>query len=216
MSFLSKKFKIQKNRGMSYVELIVVLSIFSILSGVVIFNYGAFQSKIDTKSLASDIALKVVQAQKDSSSGKLPPSGYSVTSAWKPSYGVYFNLAPIGGDDKSFTYFVDLEDDLTAIPTVQNGLFDGNTRDCTGECLEKIAITKGEKISRLDIFYQGSEKVHSVDDLTLTFSRIKSGTIINSTPPPGDIVSYAQITIVSPNGAIAKIKVYPSGRIQVN
>ena len=32
--------------GMNYVELIVVLSIFSLLSSVVLFNYGGFQAKV--------------------------------------------------------------------------------------------------------------------------------------------------------------------------
>ena len=59
------------NRGMTYVELIVVLSIFSIMTSVVLFNYGAFQAKVDIKNLASDIALKIVEAQKSALSGKL-------------------------------------------------------------------------------------------------------------------------------------------------
>ena len=51
--------KIKTNRGMTYVELIVVLSIFAVLSSVAIFNYGSFQDKVDIKNLGSDIALKI-------------------------------------------------------------------------------------------------------------------------------------------------------------
>ena len=47
---------------MTYIELIVVLSIFAVMSSVVIFNYGLFQARIDIKNLASDIALKFVEA----------------------------------------------------------------------------------------------------------------------------------------------------------
>src|SRR3989344_2489263 len=103
---MKKLIKIQKNKGMSYVELIVVLSIFSAMSSVVLFNYGEFQAKIDIKNLASDIALKVVEAQKSSLPGKLPPLAQQVLipspSAWKPSYGLYMDQA---ADDKSFIYF---------------------------------------------------------------------------------------------------------------
>ncbi|WP_146755300.1 type II secretion system protein, partial [Shigella flexneri] len=71
---LNFKFAVRSwERGMTYVELIVVLSIFATISSVVIFNYGAFQDRIDIKNLSSDIGLKIVEAQKSSLSGQLPP-----------------------------------------------------------------------------------------------------------------------------------------------
>src|SRR3989344_4815832 len=84
---------IKQNRGMSYVELIVVLSIFSVMTSVVLFNYGSFQAKVDIKNLASDIALKVVEAQKSSLSGKLLPPTHIPPNpnTWKPSYGLFFD-----------------------------------------------------------------------------------------------------------------------------
>jgi prepilin-type N-terminal cleavage/methylation domain-containing protein len=60
---------INKTRGMTYVELIVVLSIFSVISTIVIFNYKEFQAKVDIRNLANDVALKIVQAQKNSTTG---------------------------------------------------------------------------------------------------------------------------------------------------
>src|SRR5687768_3941612 len=126
--FIFKKSKrgFSRQAGMSYVELIVVLSIFSLLSGVIIYNYGEFQAKVDIKNLASDIALKIVEAQKSSLSGKLPQA--EVSPDWKPSYGVYFSLLDEDGE-KSFIYFSDIN---------QDNIFDGT--DCTLECLEKITI----------------------------------------------------------------------------
>src|SRR3989344_6451778 len=83
-------------RGMTYVELIVVLGIFGVISSVVMFNYGEFQDKVEIKNLASDIALKVVEAQKSAMSGKLP---VNPPSGWKPAYGVYFPSVSV--DNKS-------------------------------------------------------------------------------------------------------------------
>ena len=216
------QFKIKKNQrptcrqaGMTYVELIVVLSIFSVLSAIVLFNYGTFQSKVDIKSLASDIAIKIVEAQKASLSGKLPPAGYTPTtvpaSAWKPAYGVYFNsLTTVDGGDgiylnKKFIYFTDLNN---------SGLLDGST-SCGGECLEKTTITKGNYISGIVEVIGGVPS--SIDNLTATFSRINSGVIMSSSSValPSN-VSYVQINIASPAGATAIITLYPSGRVQVN
>lgn len=211
--------KIKKNQrpacrqaGMSYVELIVVLSIFSVMTAVVLFNYGEFQAKVDIKNLGSDIALKIVEAQKSSLSGKLPPLAQQALiaspSTWKPSYGLYINRI---SDNKSFIYFTDLDN-----PT-QNSLYDGS--NCTGECLEKITITKNNSISSLDVFFQGDPTPHSLNDLTITFTRPNSIAVIKSSQistPPATPISYVQITIVSPKSSTAAIKIYPSGRIQVN
>ena len=193
---------------MSYIELIVVLSIFSVISSVVVFNYGDFQAKVDVKNLASDIALKIVEAQKSSLSGSLPPLAQQmqIGPTWKPSYGVYFNLASANPDNKSFIYFSDLNN---------NAIFDGS--DCTAvECLNKITITKNNSISRLDVFYQGDTIPHSLNDLTITFFRPNSGATIRSSTSFVLPISYVQITLASPKSPIAIIKLYPSGRVQTN
>src|SRR3989344_7804583 len=98
------KLKAKKlNSGMTYVEVLTVLAIFSIMTSIVLFNYKGFQAKVDIKNLASDIALKVVEAQKSSLDGKLPLPIPPPT--WKPSYGVYFDVTPL----QQFIYFVDLD-----------------------------------------------------------------------------------------------------------
>ncbi len=194
------------NKGMSYVELIVVLSIFSVMSSIMIFNYKDFQAKVDIKNLASDIALKIVEAQKSSLSGKLPPSlQYNMISSpsiWKPSYGIYINRV---SDNKSFIYFTDVN-------PIDNLYTNSN---CSGECLDKITITKGNYISSLDVFYQGGTNA-SLNDLTITFSRPNSGAVIKSSASFIFPISYIQITIASPQAVTAKIKLYLSGRVQVN
>lgn len=206
---MKKEIKIQKNRGMSYVELIVVLSIFSVMSSVAIYNYGEFQAKIDIKNLASDIALKIVEAQKSSVSGKFPPLAQQsgLSSTWKPSYGVFFNLA---WDNRSFIYYADLNNDV--------GLAN---YDCAGtdECVARISITNNNSISALNVYYQNDTTAYSLPDLTINFKRPNADAIIRSTPipvPPTSPIDYVQISITSPKGATAQIKMYPSGRIQVN
>jgi prepilin-type N-terminal cleavage/methylation domain-containing protein len=200
--------KIQMNKGMSYVELIVVLSIFSVLSSIAIFNYGTFQDKVDIKNLASDVALKIVEAQRSSLSGLFPPLAQPQNPAtWKPSYGIYFDMSE--NNNNSFIYFTDL--DYSTPP--QNGFFDDS--DCVGECLDKIVITKGNSIFGLDVFYKGGA-TDSLSDLTITFSRPNSGAIISSSGISDPSVSYVQITVVSPSESKALIKVYPSGRVQIN
>jgi type II secretory pathway pseudopilin PulG len=190
------------SNGMSYVELIVVLSIFSVISSVAIYNYGDFQARVDIKNLGSDIALKIVEAQKSSLNGVLPPSGFVVydPAAWKPSYGVFFGTYM----PKQFYYVIDLNN---------NKFFDSES-----EIFETVSITKNNSITTLTVVYQDGTSSASLGNLLMTFTRPDSGaTIVSSSPGPlNPNIDYVQITVESPNGAKAYIKVYPSGRIQVN
>lgn len=205
--FIFKK-KNQKT-GMTYVEIIVVLSIFSVLSGVVIYNYRTFQEKIDTKNLTNEVALKIVEAQKSSLSGFIPTQTPSDPQKWKPAYGVYFTLAAKNGNT-NFIYFTDLNNSKS---------FDGSLACTDQECLEKILITKNNTISSLEAVYVGEDaKNTQLDDLTITFSRpSSSANIISSTPfDPKYTLSHIQIILTSPNLVNSTIKVFPSGRIQID
>lgn len=196
-----KSFKL--NQGMTYVELIVVLSIFSIMSSLIIFNYGEFQDRVEIKNLANDVALKIVDAQKSAIFGRFPSVAQqaTITSTWKPSYGVYFN--PVS-DSQSFVYFSDLNNDNS---------YQGP--DCTGECVDKISITKGNLISSIDVFYQDLT-VQNIPDVTVSFTRPDSTAVFRSSSALNPSISYVQITIVSPKEVESFIKVYSAGRIQID
>jgi len=195
------KFVIRNSqKGMTLIELVVVLAIFAVLSGVAIFNYGGLQTKVDLTNLANNIALQVVQAQNSASSGLLPPALYNPSDpSWKPSYGVYFDMTI----PKQFIYFTDLN---------SNHQFDGT--DCSGECLNKYTITKNDYISEIRIFPANS----TITNLTITFTRPNSGAnLYSSGADLTTSVSYAQITIVDVTGKIfSHIDLYPSGRVQIN
>lgn len=203
----------KKNRqaGMTYVELIVVLSIFAIMSSIAIFNYGDFQASIDLKNLTSDIASQIVQAQKSALNGILPTAP---SVSWKPAYGVYFNSNPtVDPNDnyffnKKFIYFTDLNN---------NNLYDGLPSCTPAECdnKNKIIITKGDYISGLLLVFQGGSS-SNVEDLTVTFTRPNSSAVINSTPIFTEPIDHVQITVTSPKGVKSYIKIFPSGRVQVN
>ena len=187
---------ISQNKGMTYVELIVVLGIFSLITSVSFFNYGKFEQKVNIKILANDVALKVVEAQKNSLSGKW---NSSAGSSWKPSYGIHFDIT---NNNKNFIYFVDLN----------NNTFYDNP-GCGGECLDQITITKGNSISELGIVGIGCPS--TVNNLDIVFKRPDSSAIITSKPALSCSVSYIQITLTSLSSITAKIRIYPSGRIQI-
>ena len=214
MVLIFKKYKyIDFKRGMTYVELIVVLSIFAIISSTMMFNYGSFQAKVDIKNLTSDIALKLVQAQKYSMFGKLPPllqqGLIADINTWKPAYGVYFNTTT-EIQKKKFVYFTDIDSNNVCDTTCTN--FFSN-----GEFLEKIDINKGNFISKIEIIDDNGFVCFTPTGLTVLFRRPSSEAKIITEPILACVISYVQISVSSASSTpvTSKILVYPSGRIEI-
>lgn len=212
MIYFFKNLKSYKlNRGMTYVELIVVLSIFALMTSIIIFDYGKFQDNVDIKILANDIALKIVEAQKSAIAGKW---NANVTSLdWKPSYGVYFDyLSKAEGNDKTFIYFNDVNADKFYSDLDFCSIIIGSDI----ECLEKIDITKGNYILKIE---DNNNNTIS-DPLAITFTRPDSSAFFYTKDTEGTItplnVSYIKITISSPLNILTSIRVESSGRIQIN
>lgn len=206
--------------GMTYVELIVVLSIFSVISAVTLFNYKQFQLKVEIKNLANDITLKIVEAQRSATSGKLAPVSQqpSNPSAWKPSYGMYFNSQT----PTVFYSFIDLDQNKNFVPPI--------AQSCpVGECLagNPIYITKGNHISSIKVLYLGGPSscpppsnppcpTIIVDDLVVTFTRPDSGATFLSQSAMLTNVHRLEIAVSSPLLEItAFIHIYPSGRVEL-
>lgn len=192
---------------MTYIELIVVMGIFATLLSVAMYNHGKFQDKVAIKTLANDIALKLVEAQKYSVNGKWSPFA---ASGWKPSYGVYFNTLP-PGDNRTFIYFADI--DAYKDYATGDGSFCPTPGVSGNKCLEKISLNRGNTISLMEYNYSSGSPT-PLTALTITFTR--PGQEATFRPAPAANFTYAQITLDSPTGVTANIKIYPSGRIQIN
>jgi len=99
-----KNYSKQQQKGMTLVELLVVLSIFALITGLIMFDYGSFKSATSTQNLANDIALSVRKAQ----SYAIGVRGVGATFQY--GHGIHFttdnddsnNLA---GSNKSFILF---------------------------------------------------------------------------------------------------------------
>lgn len=145
--------KFNCKQGLTLIELLVVVSIFTIVTGITIFNYGNFNSSITTQNLADDIALTIRKAQ-----------GYAVGvhGFENPSingYGVHFttdkSLEDVYGSNEAFILFADMKDG--SYPDLSNKLYDNITGDCNGtpnpnaECLEVLNILGGDEISEIYI-----------------------------------------------------------------
>jgi len=197
--------KIKKNEGMTYVELIVVLSIFAVMSSVSLFNYGQFQGKVDVKNLANDVALRIVEAQKDALNGKF---NNSASSTWKPSYGVHFD---VNNAATKIVQYTDLNNNNRCDPPQCNPT---PTYSLGREVTSIVNINKGNYVSSIEVI--GSGCPPTVNELTITYRRPNTAPGFRSSPPIGCTVSNVIINLTSPRGATARVRVYSSGLININ
>jgi hypothetical protein len=128
---------------------------------------------------------------------------------WKPSYGAYFSLLTPDAN-KKFTYFADLNSNKIYNPPVSSDVV-----------LDTVSIAKGNFVSALS-FVIGNTAT-PINDLSIIFTRPDSGAVFAKTPSGvnGGLeifsgVDFVQIAISSPKNISSCVKIYPSGRIQIN
>lgn len=202
---LNKKYSYKK--GMTYVELIVTISIFFIMASIVLSRNDNFQKKVEIENLTNQIAQDIVQAQKDALAGKNAQSFIGTdpitNEPFRPAYGVYFSSAK--EDRQKFINFADYNNDY---------LFTDDKTEILGD---PIQINKGSNISAINVSsdcYSGGE-VHNVQ---IVFKRPDSAALMSSNDYPGCNFSEVDITVSNADNTVGSglIKVFASGRIQIN
>jgi prepilin-type N-terminal cleavage/methylation domain-containing protein len=143
------------NRGMTLVELLVVLAIFIIVAGITIFDYGRFRSTVSLQNLSDDIALSVRRAQ-----------GYAIgvessLNTFSNGYGIHLSNVKsadtsLSGTSKSFVIFADIADgkgDRNKFydydPSVTSLICNLTTLQTGNECLDFLSITSNDQIIKI-------------------------------------------------------------------
>lgn len=139
---------LSSQKGLTFIELIVVMSIFSIIASVVLFNFSSFSTNITSQNLAQEIALQIKQAQTSALSGTDPTifdTDPVLNKEGAPTYGVRFNIDPSNTeelDGRSMVFFADRNG---------NDIYDTSGTGCdysvTGtECLAMIRMNTSDSI----------------------------------------------------------------------
>jgi len=163
---------VNKNSGMTFIELVVVMGIFTAISSTVLFNYRDFSDGVALQNLAQEIALQGKRAQTLASQGRSPVTLFSdaqllnsdesfLPADFVASYGIafrpevnprtmifYFNSFPSDEENPDFRklYFKDFIDSNYSLGDCES------VQD--SECLEEINITDG---SYIELICLGSE-----------------------------------------------------------
>lgn len=194
-----KKSKRSLQAGFSLLEMVMVLSIFAILTAVVTYNYGAFNNQMTLTNLAYEIAMQVREKQVYSLGVR------SSSNTFDNRYGIYFKKG-----ETSFLNFIDSDNNGKC-----NMLADQNTlctSNCPGgsECQDSKSLPRNMKIE--DIKVSGTSTNNPV---FITFKRPDTEAIIINGSGPALTSGQVEIIIVSPDNQRKKIIVKQNGYISV-
>jgi prepilin-type N-terminal cleavage/methylation domain-containing protein len=176
-------------KGFTLVELLVSISIFTVITSVAIFNHSQFNGSVLLTNLSYEIALSVRQAQS---------YGISVrensAQNFNSGYGVHF-------DTTVPTQYILFEDKTGGTPYVH----DGSDID-----IQTYTIEKGNKVAKVCL---DGVKPCSSTSVDISFSRPNPDAYIYS---GGTNHGKAEICVTSPQGLVRKIIVESTGQISVD
>lgn len=205
---------INKKRGFSFIELMIAVSIFGILSTITISSYANFNNRIGVDTLAHQIAQFGHEAQVSALSVKRTANGTY------PGYGIHFEKA----SSTQMIFFADLGG-------TPNYMYDsnGSCGKATDECEKTINLLKGVTIKALcgnassgGIIDAANCKTsgitHNSEMFDIVFKRPNpDANIIGKASTTSSAVPYsnAQIVISSNKGYKKTVTFYVTGQVTV-
>ncbi len=153
---------------MTLIELVIVLSIFSILTGVVLFNYGDFSSSLTIQNLADDIALTIRRAQSYAigvrgSSGRFT-MGFGVNfSIRNPDDQGGSSFEPYSSSQKAFIFYSipgSAGGQIYFSPKGESSCGVSSEENSEVFCLEKLSIKTADYIKGAKIKIANSNPKH--------------------------------------------------------
>ena len=199
----------QNNRAFTLIELLVCITIFVIMTALLLFKYGNFNQSVLLTNLAYDTALTIRTAQNYGLSVKAvkDASGADVicsSSNFQCAYGVMLSSDPIGADvnNTKFILFADNNKD---------GQYNISAGD---RLISTYTLKRGATIS---LVCAGSESICTVgSQISINFMRPDPSADICLGTSCGSTYTYAKITIKGTDNTTRSISVRSNGQISVD
>ncbi len=131
-------------KGFTLAELIVTISIVTIMSTVVIFNYSTFSDNLASSAAQQEIAIAIREAQ---SFGVNVRESAVSSGRFDYAYGIHFD--PL--DPSTYYVFVDRVDAPFGNGVIANNQYDvgSGCGSSSTECVEKFTLRNGVKVSKI-------------------------------------------------------------------
>ena len=196
----NSKFKIppiKVSGGFTLLEMLVSISIFTIVTTIAIFSNNQFNSSVLLTNLTYEIALSVREAQSYGVLIKAP----STSDYFNSGYGIRF----VRGDSEYFLF-----EDKAADVNLADSLPDGKYNSSDDAILHTYKLRGGNKISQICLTESSASPRPDVD---ITFLRPNPDARIRN---GNDNFNKAEICVTAPDGSDRKIIVSMNGQISVD
>ncbi|MCR4274958.1 MAG: type II secretion system GspH family protein [Candidatus Campbellbacteria bacterium] len=183
------------NAGFTLMELIVTVSIFALISTVVLVRNSQFDNEVLLADVAYDVALSIRQAQN---------YGIHVLGQgtnFDNAYGVYFEA---GTDATTYKLFLDLDGNYAYSSSPE-------------ETLETFTLGRGFTVARLCDFSTAKTCDSELENANIIFERPNPDAIINTVS--GGVtraLGAVGIELVTPRGGSRLVVVESTGQISVS
>ena len=209
--------------GLTFIELIVVISIIAIFASVLLFNYRSFLYYISTQNVAQEIALQAAKTQKLAISGTNPAlfAGNPDIPYHRPTYGLYFRVDPTDSNSdnihdwsKKFVIFADLD-----ASRVYDGDSNPDTPCGSAECIQEIQLDTKEVIDMIcfNEMTGPSGCIENENDdnqgVSISFQRPFPDAVINN--PDFSGANDVEIYIKPLSGSSKKIIIWSTGQVSI-
>lgn len=189
-----------RERGVTVIEMVVVVGIFLIFAGSLLSRSSDFHNSSLLSTVAYEVAITIRETQVIATSVSGIESGGNTT--FDAPYGIYLDEA--NGD--SYIQYADINED---------GAYDSSTDEIRNE------YTVGDLFTIQDVCTDTGSDVECFSDSSLSvvdiiYQRPSSSAIIYTTGGSGGTMRKVDIIIASDGGATSTVSVYKSGQIAVD
>jgi prepilin-type N-terminal cleavage/methylation domain-containing protein len=218
------KFSKNLEKGFTMVEMLITLGIFSMLTAVVMFQYGNFNSQTILTNMAYEVALATRQAQVYA----LGVRGQAGNDNFENRYGVYFDNLEDTVDEPGGKKFIFFIDQGVGSSDPLNSICDGtgessNCFSCEegSECLESYAFLRDISIDSICLSTQGEPlddgicNGDSPEAATITFERPNPDAIIYNIDEDDLDYNSAAIFITNKYNDMRAVVIKSTGQISV-
>jgi len=193
-SLNAKRCTLNAKRGFTLIELMVVVGIIVLISGIILANHAKFGGQVMLRNLAYDMALSIRQAQVYGISSR-SFNGAKFTAG----HGAYFDI----NNKSQFFLYTDLDNNKFFTPLNNN------------EIVETYSLGKSYTIDSLCIPIGQTENCNVIK-LDILFKRPEPDAIIRAYIGSGWAkYDSARIVVVSPRGEKLSVLVEATGQISV-
>jgi prepilin-type N-terminal cleavage/methylation domain-containing protein len=208
--------------GVTLIELIVVIAIFTVVSGVLMFNYSDFNTNVSIRNLAQEIALSVRKAQTYATSVQSIDAAKISTTTY-PAYGISFRTDTTAepsdrmSDMRQFILFADIpRNNGPTGDRLYEYIDTCGTPSEDNECVESFNITSADRIVAICTDLDGGKC--DAEEVNVMFKRPSPDAdicVVQSGACQDPLPSYVKIKVESPKGIQKVISVWNTGQISV-